>query len=173
MTTLGPLDSSHLEKIRSWRNDIRVRKWCRQHSFISDIDQSRWFERVSNDPTIKMFGVYAGSEIVGVCGLTSIDLVNRRAEFSLYIGPEHHGNGYGTLALVALFSHGFHNWGLNTIWGESFDDNPAMKTFEKIGMKKDGIRRQFYFRDGKFINAHLYSITRDEFSHQWLAAKST
>jgi ribosomal-protein-serine acetyltransferase len=99
---------------------------------------------------------------VGVCGLTDIDLVNRRAEFSLYIGPEYHGCGYGEASLRALIKKGFNSYGLKSIWGESFTGNMAMKMFYKVGFKHDGVRRSFYFRDGKFIDAHLFSILRDE-----------
>lgn len=99
----------------------------------------------------------------GVVGLTDIDYVNSRAEFSCYVDPDLQGRGLGRAALLALFKHGFEDLGLNSIWGESFDGNPALKLFESLGMKKDGIRRNFYYRGGRFIDAHLISITRDEF----------
>lgn len=99
---------------------------------------------------------------IGVCGLTSIDMEARKAEFSLYIGPEHQGKGYGSEALKLLLYHGFLNLGLNQIWGETFDKNPAAKMFEELGFKKDGTRRQFYMKSGKLIDCHLYSILRDE-----------
>jgi RimJ/RimL family protein N-acetyltransferase len=99
---------------------------------------------------------------IGVCGLTDIDWVNRRAEFSLYIGREWHGKGLGRKALVALLDKGFDELNLNTIWGESFDNNPAQKMFLKVGMKHTGYREAFYYREGAYVHANLYSIRRDE-----------
>lgn len=156
-----------LEKLRTWRNQYEVFRWCRQNGLISDLDQERWFERQNDDPGTRMFLVYpmvpgVVSGPVGVCGLTSIDFINRRAEFSLYINPAEHGQGYGTGALKTILTYGFDALGLNCIWGETFDGNPAAKLFEKLGMKKEGTRRQFYFKEGKFIDCHLYSILRDE-----------
>lgn len=162
--TLGPLDSRYREHIRQWRNDSRVWQWCRQHKLISDWDQEHWFEGQARDPSIQMYAIVVENKIAGVCGFTSIDLINRRAEFSLYIDPELGGKGIATRAIKTLFAHGFRNWGFNSIWGETFDGNPAARLFSRIGMTKDGVRRQFYFRDGKFIDAHLYSFLSSEFS---------
>jgi RimJ/RimL family protein N-acetyltransferase len=133
------------------------------------VDQEGWFERQAKDPSVRMYRIEFGAEklreTVGVCGLTSLDFANRRAEFSLYIGPEHQQRGFGRRALATLLVHGFQNLGLNLIWGETFEGNHAAKMFESLGFKKEGTRRQFYWKDGRFIDAHLYSITRDE----WMA----
>lgn len=159
---LGPIDKKDCERLRAWRNDPQIYKWCRQNDLISDVQQLQWFERQAHDPTIKMFMVRYREDAVGVCGLTSIDLYNRRAEFSLYVDPALHRKGIGRKALQTLLAYGFDALGLNSIWGESFTDNPAMKMFEEIGMHKDGIRPEFYFKEGRFIDAHLFSITAQE-----------
>ena len=160
---LGPLEPRHNIQLQLWRNNYDIWKWCRQNDLISDFDQMDWFERQYKDPTIKMYGVFNSEEtLVGACGLTSIDLINRRAEFSLYIGPEHQGLGYGPRALKILLLHAFRNLGLNQVWGETYEGNPASTMFESLGFKKDGTRRKFYFRDGEFIDCHLYSIFESE-----------
>jgi RimJ/RimL family protein N-acetyltransferase len=160
---LKALDSKSQDKIRGWRNDYKIWKWCRQHDVISDKTQERWFEFQDKDPQIRMYGVWTNLDIlVGVCGLTDHDMHNRRAEFSLYIAPEHQGQNLGRMALKTLMAHGFLNLNLHLIWGEAFSDNPAMKTFDEVGFKRDGIRRDFYFREGKYVDAHLFSITEKE-----------
>jgi len=111
-----------------------------------------------------MYGIRDGNNLVGVCGLTSIDWVNRRAEFSLYIASEYQGNGYGEAALRLLVEHGFNVLNLNSIWGEAFDGNPAINMFKKVGFIEEGRRRQFYFREGKYIDAILFSLMRSEYA---------
>jgi RimJ/RimL family protein N-acetyltransferase len=164
--TLEPLDSSDMGLVRAWRNDYRIWQWCRQNDLISDAEQVRWFNRQSEDPTIKMYKLQMATPErtgpVGVAGLTSIDMLNRRAEFSLFIAPDFQGKGLGRVFLGMLFDHGFGNLGLNVIWGETFDQNPAARMFENLGMTKEGTRREFYFRDGRMVDAHLYSITARE-----------
>ncbi len=156
--TLGPIDRAHLEKIREWRNDYRVWAWCRQNDLISEWDQANWYERQAADQSVKMYMVNAEQVPVGVCGLTSIDLYNRRAEFSLYIAPQFRENGYGKAALNTLVKHGFNTLNLHNIWGESFDGNPAIRMFKEVGFQIEGVRRDFYYREGRYVDAHLFSV---------------
>lgn len=149
---------------REWRNSPSIFKWCRQFTLIEERQQHLWEAKLSTDQTVKMFGIQNRDLVdVGVCGLTSIDRVNQKAEFSLYIAPPHQANGYGEDALKTLLWHGFNAHNLNRIWGEVFASNPAMKMFEKVGMKLEGIQRQSYYRDGQFVDSLIVSILRSEF----------
>lgn len=153
---------------RFWRNDESIWRWCRQHTPISASQHERWLRRIGNDPTIKMFGVLVVGEAfgdiqAGVCGLTSIDRINQSAEFSLYIAPEFQSQGYGKQALRALLEHGFRDQNLNRIWGEVFYGNPALRMFTDVGMKVEGVRRQAYFRSGRFIDATMVAMLREEY----------
>jgi RimJ/RimL family protein N-acetyltransferase len=156
---------SHIEKSFEWRNDYAIWKWCRQNDVLSWSNHVRWDSKINKDPTIKMYAIYETEQrqIIGVCGLTDIDHINQRAEFSLYIAPRYQRKGYAKAALKTLFSHGFLNQNLNIIWGETFEGNPAYKMFLNLGMKHEGTRRQFYFKEGKHIDAHLVSMTRQEY----------
>lgn len=160
---LAPIDQDFIYAMRDWRNDYRIRKWTRQNDLLSHLDQDDWYEKQHQDPKIRMYTVVdLSKKVLGVCGLTGIDLVNRNAEFSLYIVPAFHRKGHGKKALKTLISHGFNTYGLEVIWGESFVNNPATKMYEGIGFSLDGVRRNFYYRDGRFVNAHLFSILRSE-----------
>lgn len=159
---LSPISSFRLDQLRSWRNHDSIRTYCRQVGWISERDQEAWYRRQNDDPTIKMFVIEDNHIGVGVCGLTDIDHLHRRAEFSLYIAPEQQRKGYGSKSLKMLFDFGFYELNLHMIWGETFSGNPAAKLFESIGMLKDGTRRDFYFKRGMYVDAHLYSITREE-----------
>lgn len=155
-------DERHLDKSFEWRNDYDVFKWCRQYESLSKTQHESWFSSLKNNKSIKMYSVHSDEGFIGVCGLTSIDFINSRAEFSLYIGSNFQGSGYGTSALKALVDHGFKVLNLNCIWGETFANNPALKIFHKLGFKQDGVRRQFYYREGKYIDCNLVSILRSE-----------
>jgi UDP-4-amino-4,6-dideoxy-N-acetyl-beta-L-altrosamine N-acetyltransferase len=166
---LGAIEKKDLERIRSWRNEYAVFRWCRQNDLISDAQQEAWFERIQQDSSIKMYRIQVEDQPVGVCGLTSLDWPNRRAEFSLYIAPQFQKRGYGRQALQTLFTHGFKTLGLNCIWGESMDDNPAIAMFESLGMKREGVRRDFYFREGRHWDAYLFSVL----SAEWMERLSS
>lgn len=159
---LKRVERENLPKLMAWRNSYGIMCFCRQHKPISSLDQDAWFIKQNNNPATNMFEIHKDGNLVGVCGLTDIDLLYRRAEFSIYIGPEFQGKGYSREALDLLFDYGFNTLNLNLIWGETFSNNHAQHLFEKIGMKKEGVRRQFYFKDGRYIDCILYSILRDE-----------
>lgn len=155
---LGPVDSTCGEQIRAWRNSHAIWQYTRQNDLISDFDQKKWFERQAADPSIRMYTVMRSGQLIGICGLTSLDFQNSRAEFSLYIAPEVQKQGAGEQALKTLLDHGFKNLGLHQIWGETFQENPAQHLFQKLGFKLDGTRRGFYFKGGKYIDAYLFSM---------------
>jgi ribosomal-protein-alanine N-acetyltransferase len=163
---LAPIRKEDLAQMLEWRNDWRIMDWTRQSDYIDEFHHETWFEGQSADPAIRMYRVMMRTDgktsFVGVCGLTSIDWRIGRAEFSLYIAPAFHKLGIGSMALRVLLNHAFQNLGLWLVWGETLDGNPAVKMFEKIGFIKEGTRRQFYWKGGRRVDAHLISITREE-----------
>ena len=151
-----------------WRNSPEVNAWTRQNGLLSLGDMERWMDRIETDKTIKMFGLMNGTEAVGTCGLTSIDLTHGTAEFSLLIGPEFHRKGYGRAGLIELLKYGFKNYPLNLIFGETFEGNPARHLFRKLGFVEEGFLRQRYFKNGKHINSIMLSMLREEaLCQQW------
>jgi RimJ/RimL family protein N-acetyltransferase len=163
---LGPLPDN--ETLLSWRNSPRIFKTCRQFTIISKEAQEKWRANQDADPSIKMFGLYDDFGVCdGVCGFTSIDLINRKAEFSLYISPNNQGKGYAKEALYVLFRHGFEAFNLELIYGETFAFNKALKLFEDFGMIKEATLRNRYYREGKYIDVHIISITKKEFCSRY------
>lgn len=163
---LAPLEADDMPAVRLWRNDWSIWRWARQDDMISESDQRAWFDHQAKDPATRMYKILIrndeGITTVGVCGFSKIDRTHGTAEFSIYLAPRFQKRGIGGKALQVLVSHGFSNIGLRQIWGETFEGNPAAKVFEKAGFKKDGTRRQFYWKDGGYVNVDLYSIIRDE-----------
>jgi UDP-4-amino-4,6-dideoxy-N-acetyl-beta-L-altrosamine N-acetyltransferase len=149
---------------REWRNDPSIKRWCRESRYINETQQKEWEERIQRDPSICMLGISNGHDFVGVCGLTSINMVHRTAEFSLYIAPEYQKRGYAKEALIKLLHYGFNDLGLNNIWGEVLEGNKAMKIFKEVGFKYEGTLRQMYFKDGELWNCDRISILAEEFN---------
>lgn len=177
---------------RAWRNEPIIHNWCRQNHLISSAQQEDWLKKIETDPSVKMFAVMDIAESldemhrdpkgdkphwksydleipVGVCGLTSLSLIHRSAEFSLYIAPGYLGNGYAKPALLELLKYGFIQLGLNRIWGEVFAGNPALAIFKDLGFIEEGVCRQSYYKGGTFINSHIISILRGEYDDLYKA----
>jgi len=150
---------------RYWRNSRGIFKWCRQYTLRSEEEQSQWLKSIQGNETVKMFSIkdVGGQNDVGVCGLTSIDKQNQKAEFSLYIAQEYQRRGYAKSALYTLLRHGFFDMNLNRIWGETFEGNPAIKLFHKLGMITEGTMRETYYKEGNWLDSHIVSILRKDF----------
>jgi len=161
------------QQMRKWRNDYHIYKWCRQVSILSEEDQYRWQDTIRDNPTIKMYCIqvldlglsHLEEEClvpVGVCGLTSINLIARHAEFSIYIGKEYQKKGYGQKALYTLIRHGFEEFNLNKIWGDVFVGNPGKKMLRNLHFKFAPGHEEHYFKNGQYINTELaYLFKRD------------
>lgn len=160
---LASIEPGHLEHMRAARNDVRVRRWCRQNSLITASQQREWYERLCKDQSQRLFAIMGEtSGFVGVGGLTSIDWVNGRAEFSLYIIPELHEKGLGNKALVCIIRHAFLDMGLEQVWGETFHTNAAARAcFKKVGFRETGIKPKFYYKDGQWLDAIHCCIFRE------------
>lgn len=160
------LDVVPYESAFLWRNDPKIYRWCRQATTITYGQHQEYWQKVDSDPSKQFYGIYhmttTKTTPIGVCGFTSINGIIRSAEFSMYIATAHQSKGYAKEALVELFSRGFYELGLNKIWGETFEDNPAMMLFNWLGMRKDGLLRDAYFKNGKYCNAYVISILRRE-----------
>lgn len=166
---LGPLSNIDPSVLRGWRNDFNIYRWCRQIDPIEVWEHGAWIESLAHRSDIKMHLIMKlDGTPIGVCGLTSIDMVNRSAEFSLYIEPGSQRGGYGQAALKTLCAYGFLMLGLNHIFGETLADNPAAYMFTRVGFTFDGIRRRYYYRYGRFIDAHLYGLLDEEFRSKWI-----
>lgn len=166
---LGPLSMASSSDLYHWRNDYNIWRYCRQSDLLTEGSHEKWYQgQLLGDHKNKMYSIIFQdidnqvNHAIGVCGLTSIDICNRNAEFSLYIASKFQKSGFGKAALITLISHGFYNLNLENIWGESFEFNPARNMFKNIGMQEDGRRRNFYYKEGKYIDAYLYSILRKE-----------
>jgi RimJ/RimL family protein N-acetyltransferase len=150
---------------RDWRNNPTIWRWCRQNTFIDVNSHQTWLDNISKDKTIKMFGIRdeKTSYFVGVCGFTSINHINRTAEWSLYIAPLSQGKGYAYSALYNLLRHGFDDFNFNIIWGEIFADNSrCLHLSDKIGFKREGLLRDRYFKSGKYTDSIIVSIKKNE-----------
>lgn len=166
---LYPISKEDLRPMFEARNQESIRKWCRQVGLLNFDNHIDWYEKQRKDASIKMFSIKVDDKFLGVCGLTSIDLINRHAEFSLYIIPSEQRKGYAREALKKLLHFGLYELGLNLIWGETFEGNPALRLFLDTGFSIEGKRRDFYFKNGQFIDAHLVSIKRSEYDAIYIA----
>ena len=101
---------------------------------------------------------------IGEAVLNEIDEDNRSASFRIAMqGKAYFGRGYGTEATRLLIDHGFGQLNLHRIELEVYDFNPrAQRVYEKVGFKKEGVRRDVLLWEGRYQSAIVMSILEDE-----------
>lgn len=160
MIKLDAIKYENLETLRIWRNNWQ--KYFRQYRPLTIADQQIWFN--DNSDGFIMFGIYDDNKLIGICGLTYIDLKNRNADLSIYIGDTY-VDDRALEALKLLFEYSFNELGLERIYNDLFSyDEKKKEILLKSGMKIEGKNRNRYFRNGKFYDSILFSILKEEFN---------
>lgn len=105
---------------------------------------------------------------IGNARLFNIDWIHRIAGYGRLIGPpEYRGGGYGSDALILLLRHGFHNLGLNRIWSVAWGQNKiSLGSNDKVGMVREGVARDYCFKNGQFYDGVFLSMLRREFDEK-------
>jgi RimJ/RimL family protein N-acetyltransferase len=104
--------------------------------------------------------------LVGAIAL-GITSEHARAELGYWIGRAFWNRGYATEAARAIVDFGFATLGLNRIQAQHFVRNAASgRVMEKIGMHKEGVRRQAYRRFDRFEDVALWAILASDRASQ-------
>ncbi len=102
--------------------------------------------------------------IVGMLGLQTFPLRPRRAHagtIGICVHDDWHGKGVGS-ALVGAGVEMADRWlNLRRIELEVFADNEAaIRLYERFGFEREGLLRQYAFRDGRYVDAYVMSRLR-------------
>jgi [ribosomal protein S5]-alanine N-acetyltransferase len=149
-----------------WLNDPAVSRTLLHRRALNLRAEEEFLERVAASEHDLVLGIAlkADDRLIGATGFHQIDFRNRHACFGITIGiPEAWGKGYGTEATRLMVNHAFETMNLNRVWLQVFEYNlRALRTYEKIGFKKEGTLRQENFREGRYWDTHVMGLLRQE-----------
>ncbi len=166
---LRAIEREDVPRFVRWFNDPEVRQYLTMYRPLSRAEEERWVESLASrrEDIVLAIEVRAGDQWVhiGNVGLHRIDWKNRTATLGIVIGErEYWGKGYGTEAVRTMLRYAFGELGLNRVELETYSFNPrAIRCYEKVGFRREGVRRQALYRNGKFHDVILMGILRDEF----------
>ncbi len=106
--------------------------------------------------------------ILGEVVLNDISWPNRSSSFRIALySQDYFGNGYGTQATRLIVKYGFERLKLHRIDLEVYDFNPrAAYVYEKVGFKREGVKRDALLWDGRYQDAIVMSILEGEYRNQ-------
>lgn len=123
-----------------------------------------WFEKIKNDISRFDCVFFFEDRIVGMGGLTHINITNKNAELYVYLDPSFQGKGLGLQSTIELCKYGFYRLGLNKIYLYTFSENiRANKLYEKVNFKLEGVLRKHSYKNGELCDRHIYGLLKDEF----------
>jgi RimJ/RimL family protein N-acetyltransferase len=126
-------------------------------------DADEWIARVEADASGSLsLAIVVGEEPVGGIGVVRLSDVYRfTADVGYWLGPSVWGKGYATEAVRAVSEHAFAETDLERLQARVFEWNPAScRVLEKAGFTREARLRRATFKDGRLIDAWLYSRTR-------------
>lgn len=131
-----------------------LRKLINRTKFIDDdIQAMYWFVRSS-----------ANNTLIGTATLVNINKGRESAEIGYGIDPNHWGKGYILKIQNALIKYVFESLKFNRLHGITMVNNErTISSILAAGFLKEGILRDYYHKQGKFIDGFKYSMLKTDY----------
>lgn len=98
-------------------------------------------------------------ELIGTINLGNVEESCQMSDTCYMLSPKFWNHGIMTEVLMTVLDYAFDEIELNRVQAEVFDGNNASTTvLKKCGMKLEGIARQKYYKNGKFIDTALWAV---------------
>jgi ribosomal-protein-alanine N-acetyltransferase len=101
------------------------------------------------------------NQLIGTCGFHKWDKRHFRAETGYDLSPDYWGRGIMAEALRVVIKNGFETMGLHRIDALVYVKNlRSVKLLDKLGFKREGILRDYFFLNGRFYDHYLMSLIK-------------
>ncbi len=171
---LGPVKREYIDYYIKWMNDPELTQYLMMYRPLTREMEEEWFNSLKNRENFFIFAILLfnqdeNEKLLGNCSI-DVDWKNRIGTCGIVIGEkEYHSKGYGTEAMKLLVDYGFNTLNLNRIQLETFSFNKrALKSYQKVGFKEEGTRRQAIYVNGEYYDAIMLGILKNE----WQKIKS-
>ncbi|MEG0937455.1 MAG: GNAT family protein [Comamonas sp.] len=167
---LREIEKKDIPSINEWRNNREIINYLgAPFRYINkDVDEAWYSSYINNrNSSVRLAIVEDHSDgIIGAVYLTSIDWVNRSAEFSIWIGAiDYQSKGVGKFASHHMLSHAFNDIGMQRIHLTVLSDNTrARNLYKNVGFKEEGVLRKVILKNGIYKDMILMSILAQEFT---------
>ena len=164
---LGPITASDAPILFEWINDRDLVLFNAAYRPTHEAAHLAWVRSLADRRDLVAFAIRTvpGKRLIGVCQLTGIDPIHRRADLQIRMGDDRtRGRGLGLEAVRLLLAFGFGDLNLHRISLQVFATNArAIKTYERAGFRHEGRLRDAMFLDGRFVDVLAMAILDREF----------
>jgi len=128
--------------------------------FPYTLDDARAFillNELKADPPQELAIEHAGEPVGGIGLHPQADVARFNAEVGYWIGEAFWGRGLATEALKCFTAYAFEQFPFERLEGWIFATNPASgRVLEKAGYALEATLARSAFKDGRFLDSHLY-----------------
>lgn len=147
----------------NWLNDPDVCKDNSHATFPNTLDKTvKYIESIISSKIEIVFAIRwkKNDAHIGNVSVQNINWINRSGEIAILIGNKKYWNkGVGSEAYKLIINYGFNTLNLNRMSsGQTISNDGMNKVCEKNGMVKEGLLREVLFKNGKYVDAAIYSI---------------
>jgi diamine N-acetyltransferase len=164
---LRPLEREDLAFPQEWANDPEIRRLIGEVRPTGREEAEAWYERVRADPDRVWFVVVLkeNDRVIGEAGLLRMFPAWRTTDLSIILGDKAAwGLGYGSEAILLLLDYAFGSLNFHRVAiGVVGFNERALRFYEKVGFKREGVQRDGYFCDHQYHDFVMMSILEDEY----------
>jgi diamine N-acetyltransferase len=164
---LRPFNKYDLSHSQRWSNDPEIRKLIGEVAPMTDAETEKFYEELIKDKDLQWYAVVLkkGNRVIGEAGLLRMCRAWRCTDMTIIIGEKDvWGKGYGTEVGHLLLDYAFNRLGFHRVSiGVVGFNTRALKFWQALGFRKEGIERDGYYCDEKFSDFVMMSILEDEF----------
>lgn len=169
IVTLRAPEIRDVDKLNEWSNDPDIWNMLGGWHFpFSSRSTEDWIRsRKDGNLTDHVFCIDTPHDgLIGTANLVSIDWKNKNAFHGMMIGKSNlKGKGYALDALLSIMRYAFMELGMNRLDGDMISYNERSINFylNKGGWKKEGVRKDWFYRNGTFHDKVIVGIKKDDY----------
>lgn len=158
---------AHAESIWQYANNNNIAKWLRDampHPYTrrdAEVFIAQCMAQDDADGNV-LRAIVIDGEAAGSIGIfRQTDVYRKSAEIGYWLGEPFWGNGVMSRAVSLLCAEVFEKTDIVRIYAEPFAENSASCcVLEKAGFQREGTLRQSVYKQGKFMDSHVYALLR-------------
>lgn len=163
---LRPLAIGDTNNIVKWRNLQSVKNNLFSQAVLRPEEHMAYFNNIVQTGKCAQFIIVidekTGQKDIGTIFIKNIDHENHKGEYGIFIGEESaRGNGYAKAATALIIEFAFKELKLNRVYLQVMEDNKnAIRVYENAGFIKEGIMREAFLKNDKYINIIMMSLLK-------------
>jgi diamine N-acetyltransferase len=167
MVYLRPIGKDDLGQLAVWFNDPEIRAVTGEVFPTSPLGMEEFLTRTQSDISRVWFGIVTqeADRLIGEAGLLRMFPAWRTTDLSIILGDKTAwGKGYGSEVMKLLLDYAFGSLNFHRVAiGVVGTNERALRFYEKVGFKREGIQRDGYYFDHSYQDFVMMSLLDDEY----------